>query len=131
LKGPQEYQCLFGEITVTRSVYQANGDRTVCPLEVNAGILHHHMTPAADEFVAYSTAHMVPGELAEFCRRWQYLTPSETVLKQAAGEIGEMAEMLQDVHEEAARRRGCTSLVAMAGTIGPPRLRAPGRLPQL
>jgi hypothetical protein len=102
-KGPQEYQCLFGKITVRRSVYQANGERTVCPLEVNAGILHHHLTPAAAEFVAYSTAHMVPGELAEFCRRWQYLTPSETVIKQAAGEIGEMAEMLHDVHEEAAR----------------------------
>lgn len=103
-KGPQEYQCLFGKIAVTRSVYQANGERTMCPLEVNAGILHHHLTPAAAEFVAYATAHMVPGELAEFCRRWQYLTPSETVIKQVAGEIGEMAEMLQEVHEEAARK---------------------------
>ena len=28
--------------------------------------------PAA-EFVAYSTAHMVPGEVEKFCQKWQYL----------------------------------------------------------
>ena len=99
-KGPQEYQCLFGKIEVRRSVYQANGERTVCPLEVNAGILHHHLTPPAAEFVAYSTAHMVPAELAEFCRRWQFLEPSETVIKLAAAEVGELAEVLQDSYEE-------------------------------
>jgi hypothetical protein len=47
---------------------------------------------------------MVPGDLAEFCRRWQYLTPCETVIKQVAGEVGEMAEMLQEIHEEQARK---------------------------
>ncbi len=103
-KGPQEYQCLFGKIEVRRSVYQANGERTVCPLEVNAGILHHHLTPVAVEFVSYGVAHMVPAELAEFCRRWQHLTPSETVIKQVAGEVGEMAEMVQVDYEEAIRK---------------------------
>jgi len=99
-KGPQEYQCLFGKIEVRRSVYQANGERTLCPLEVNAGILHHHLTPAAAEFVAYSTAHMVPRELAEFCRRWQYLAPSETVIKQVASEVGELSEIVQEIYEQ-------------------------------
>ena len=99
-KGPQEYQCLFGKIEVNRSVYQANGEKTLCPLEVNAGLLHHHLTPVAAEFVSYSMAHMVAAELAEFCRRWQYLTPSETVIKQVAGEVGEMSEMLGDFYEE-------------------------------
>ena len=103
-KGPQEYQCLFGKIEVQRSVYQANGEKTLCPLEVNAGILHHHLTPVAAEFVAYSTAHMVPAELADFCRRWQYLQPSETVIKLAAGEVGEMAELLQEEYEETIRK---------------------------
>lgn len=99
-KGPQEYQCLFGKIEVYRSVYQANGERTLCPLEVNAGILHHHLTPAAAEFVAYSTAHMVPGELAEFCRRWQFLTPSETVIKQVAAQVGGMSEALSKIYAQ-------------------------------
>jgi len=103
-KGPQEYQCLFGKIDVSRSVYQANGEKTICPLEMNAGILHHHLTPVAAEFVSYSTAHMVPAELADFCRRWQYLQPSETVIKLAAGEVGEMVEMLQEDYEEGIRK---------------------------
>ena len=102
-KGPQDYQCLFGKIEVRRSVYQANGEKTVCPLEVYAGILHHHLTPVAVEFVSYGVAHMVPAELAEFCRRWQRLTPSETVIKQVAGEVGEMAEMIQEDCEESIR----------------------------
>jgi hypothetical protein len=99
-KGPQEYQCLFGKIEVRRSVYQANGERTLCPLEVNAGIFHHHLTPPAAEFVSYSTAHMVPGEVGEFCRRWQYLTPSETVIKHVAAGVGELSELVADIYEE-------------------------------
>jgi hypothetical protein len=99
-KGPQDYQCLFGKIEVRRTVYQANGERTLCPLEVNAGILHHHLTPAASEFVAYWSAHMVPAEIAKFCRKWQYLQPCETVIKQVAAEVGELAEILQETYEE-------------------------------
>jgi hypothetical protein len=99
-KGPQEYQCFFGKIEVVRSVYQANGERTMCPLELNAGIRHHHLTPLAAEFVAYSTAHMVPGELAGFCRRWQYLAPSETVIKQVAAEVGEVTEKSKGAYEK-------------------------------
>jgi len=99
-KGPQEYQCLFGKIEVRRSVYQANGERTLCPLEVNAGILHHHLTPPAAEFVSYSTAYMVPAEVAEFCRRWHYLNPSETVIKHVAAEVGEISELAAEVYEE-------------------------------
>ncbi len=99
-KGPQEYQCLFGKIEVRRSVYQANGERTLCPLEVNAGILHHHLTPPAAEFVAYSTALMVPAEIERFCQKWQYLQPCETVIKQVAAEVGETAEVLQEDYEE-------------------------------
>ena len=104
-KGPQEYQCLFGKIEVRRSVYQANGERTLCPLEVNAGILHHHLTPPAAEFVAYSVAHMVPAEVEKFCQKWQYLQPCETVIKQVAAEVGETAEVLQEHYEEEVHRQ--------------------------
>jgi hypothetical protein len=99
-EGPQEYQCLFGKIEVRRSVYQANGERTMCPLELNAGIVHHHLTPPAAELVAYSTAHIVPSEVERFCQKWQYLQPCETVIKQVAAEIGDMAETLQEEYEE-------------------------------
>lgn len=99
-KGPQQYECLFGKIEVNRSVYQANGETTVCPLEVNAGIVHHHLSPAAAEFVSYSVSHMVPREVAEFCRRWQFLQPCETVIKHVATEVGEFVEMLEEHYED-------------------------------
>lgn len=117
-KGPQEYQCFFGKIEVVRSVYQANGERTLCPLEINAGIRHHHLTPLAAEFVAYSTAHMVPAELAGFCRRWQHLSPSETVIKQVAQEVGETTEKSQGAYEKQVHRQDTppreTALVAIS-----------------
>lgn len=102
-KGPQEYECLFGKIEVERSVYQANGERTLCPLEVNAGIVYHHLTPAAAEFVGYATAYMVPAEVEQFCRKWQYLKPCQTVVKQVAAEIGDVAETLGETYEQAVR----------------------------
>ncbi len=99
-KGPQEYQCLFGKIEVERSVYQANGERTVCPLELNAGIAHHHLTPPAAELVAFATSQMVPAEVEAFCQKFQYLQPCETVIKQVAAEVGEMAEEMREYYEE-------------------------------
>src|SRR6266545_5110042 len=47
-----------------------------------------------------TTAHMVPGEVEKFCEKWQFLQPCETVIKQVAAEIGEMAEVLQEDYEE-------------------------------
>jgi hypothetical protein len=63
-------------------------------------------TPPAAEFVAYSTALMVPGEIEKFCQKWQYLQPCETVIKQVSAEIGEMAEVLQEDYEEEIYKRG-------------------------
>ena len=102
-RGPQEYETFLGKVTVERNVFQANGQRTVCPLERNAGILHHHLTPMAAEFVAYSTSHMVPSELAEFCRRWQFLRPCSTTIKKAAAGVGGLAEILQVSYERKIR----------------------------
>lgn len=99
-RAPQEYQCFFGKIRVLRTVYQANGEnRSICPLEINAGIVHHRMTPLAAEFAAYASAHMVPHELAEFCRRWQFMSPCETVIKHTAADIGDMCEKLHESYE--------------------------------
>lgn len=98
-KGPQEYECLFGKIEVNRSVYQANGERTLCPLEIDGGIVHHHLTPAAAECVAHSMAPMVPSEITEYFDKWLYLQPCETVIKQVAAEIGDLAEKLQEHYE--------------------------------
>ena len=100
---PQSYETFLGKVTVERNVFQANGERTICPLERNAGILHHRLTPLAAEFVSYSTSHMVPSELAEFCRRWQFLRPCETTIKNVASDVGEIAEILQETYEETIR----------------------------
>jgi len=99
-KGPQEFECLFGKIEVVRTVYQANGERTICPLEIDGGITHHHMTPAAAECVAHSMARMTPSEITDYFKKWLYLDPCETVIKQVAGEIGEMTENLRASYEK-------------------------------
>lgn len=102
-RGPQQYETFLGKVSVERNVFQANGDTTVCPLERNAGILHHHLTPLAAEHIAYSTSYMVPSEVHEFCQRWQFLKPCETTIKNVAADVGELAEVLQETYEEIIR----------------------------
>ena len=99
-RGRQEYQTFLGKVEVTRNVYQANGENSICPLELNAGIHHHHLTPLAAEFVSYSSSHMVPRELAEFCGRWQFLKPCETTIKNVVASVGEFTNMLEEVYED-------------------------------
>lgn len=120
-RGPQEYESFLGKIKVERTVYQANGagEVTLCPLELNAGIHYHHLTPLAAEFVAYSCAHMVPAELAEFCRRWQFLKPCETVIKHVASEVGEDCEVdadsyMDEIHREEGEFPAETKVVAVS-----------------
>ena len=43
---------------------------------------------------------MVPSEFADFCRRWQFLRPCETTIKNVASDVGEMAEILQETYDE-------------------------------
>lgn len=100
-RGPEEYQSFFGKVAIERSVYQANGPRTraVVPLERNAGIRHHNMTPMAAEFVSHAAALTVPDEVHAMCQRWHLMRPSATTIKDVARDVGALTEHVSELCE--------------------------------
>jgi hypothetical protein len=59
----ETYQSAAGNITVTRNLYRpaGRGSKSICPLELRAGIIGGHWTPRAARQAAYVMAHLTPG----------------------------------------------------------------------
>jgi hypothetical protein len=59
----ETYQSAAGNITVTRNLYRPSGrgSKSICPLELRAGIIGGHWTPRAARQAAYVMAHLTPG----------------------------------------------------------------------
>lgn len=59
----ETYLSAAGHITVTRNLYRPSGrgSRSICPLELRAGIIGGHWTPRAARQAAYVMAHLTPG----------------------------------------------------------------------
>ena len=53
-----------GPVRVTRSLYSTReaGERTVCPMELRAGIVEGRWTPLAAKQATWTVAHLTPGE---------------------------------------------------------------------
>jgi hypothetical protein len=59
----ETYMSAAGQITVTRNLYRPSGrgSKSICPLELRAGIIGGHWTPRAARQAAYVMAHLTPG----------------------------------------------------------------------
>jgi hypothetical protein len=59
----ETYLSAAGPITVTRNLYRppGRGSKSICPLELRAGIIGGHWTPRAARQAAYVMAHLTPG----------------------------------------------------------------------
>jgi hypothetical protein len=64
LTSPETYLSSAGPITVTRQLYRpaGRGSRSICPLELQAGIVGGHWTPRAARQAAFVMAHLTPGD---------------------------------------------------------------------
>jgi hypothetical protein len=78
----KEYMGVAGKITVERSLYsdRKSGDRAVCPLEKQAGIIEGHWTPSAARQAAFAVAHMTPYECEKLFRILDNMKPSKSSL---------------------------------------------------
>jgi len=81
LRSGTAYLTRAGEARVERSLYRARGEeRTVCPLELRAGVVESYWTPAAAMLSAWSVAHLTPQETQEFFERVGGMKPSRSSL---------------------------------------------------
>jgi hypothetical protein len=64
LTSPETYLSAAGPVTVTRNLYRpaGRGSKSICPLELRAGIVGGHLTPRAARQAAFVMAQLTPGE---------------------------------------------------------------------
>jgi len=78
----ETYLSAAGPITVTRNLYRPSGrgSKSICPLELRAGIIGGHWTPRAARQAAYVMAHLTPGNTEALFDELGSMRPSRSSL---------------------------------------------------
>ena len=79
---PETYLAGAGPVTVTRHLYRPAGrsSKSICPLELRAGIIGGYFTPRAARQAAFVTAHLTPGESETLFDELEGMRPSRASL---------------------------------------------------
>ena len=82
LTSPETYLSAAGPVTVTRHLYRPSGrgSKSICPLDLQAGIIAGHFTPRAARQAAFVLAHLTPGESEAMFAELEGMRPSRSVL---------------------------------------------------
>lgn len=83
-RAPKTYQTAFGSVEVTRTVYvnrKKDGDgKSVCPLELQAGIIEGYWTPLAAKNASWALAHLNSREVEDLLLQFGKMNPSRSSL---------------------------------------------------
>lgn len=75
------YNSAAGPVRVERSLYRPpGGGASVCPLDLNAGIIEGYWTPMAAKQASWAVAHLTPKESEELFEMLGNMTPSKSTL---------------------------------------------------
>jgi|Tabmets5t2r1_1033131.scaffolds.fasta_scaffold15785_2 hypothetical protein len=75
------YNSAAGPLRVERSLYRhPSGGRTICPLELRAGMIEGYWTPLAAKQATWAVAHLTPKESEELFDLLGNMTPSKSTL---------------------------------------------------
>jgi len=82
LRCATEYLAAAGPMRIERSLYSSRGkgERTICPLELRAGIVEGRWTPLAAKQATWVVAHMTPYEGEELFKMMGGMRPSKSSL---------------------------------------------------
>ncbi len=82
LTAPETYLSAVGPVTVTRHLYRpaGRGSKSICPLELRAGIMAGHFTPRAARHAVFVTAQLTPGETEALFDELEGMRPSRASL---------------------------------------------------
>lgn len=89
LTSSETYLSSAGPITVTRNLYRppGRGSKSICPLELGAGIIGGYWTPRAARLGAFAVAHMTPGESEKMFNEQGGMKPSRASLDRLPKEL--------------------------------------------
>lgn len=82
MRSETNYTSAAGAVRVKRSLYSSReaGARTLCPLEMRAGIIGGHWTPLAAKQAAWAVSHMTPQEAEDLFHQLGHMEPSKSSL---------------------------------------------------
>jgi len=102
---PETYLSAAGPITVTRHLYRpaGRGSKSICPLELRAGIIAGHWTPRAARQAAFVTAQLTPGESEALFDELESMRPSRASLDRLPKELSRHWEKHRQEWETALR----------------------------
>lgn len=107
LTSSETYLSAAGEITVERHLYRpaGRGSRSICPLELQAGILRGYWTPRAARQAAFAMAHLTSGDSQTLFRELGGMQPSRCSLDRLPKELSAHWEVQRQEWEAALRVR--------------------------
>ena len=89
-RGPKNYLSAAGEVRIQRSLYRAKpGEKAICPLERQAGIVADYWTPLAARQGVWVTAQLPPAEGEALFRELGNMRPSKSSLDRLSRKLGE------------------------------------------
>jgi len=89
LREEKTYKTSAGEISIYRSLFRASGEKkSICPLELQAGIINGSWTPTAARLGLYVTAQLTPYQGAKLFKEFGSFKPSKTSLDTLARKLG-------------------------------------------
>ena len=101
----ESYVSAAGPVRVMRSLYRrgGEGERTVCPLELRAGMVEERWTPLAARQAAFVVAHLTPQEGEDLFRELGNMTPSKSSLDRLPKQLSRCWEAERERFEAALR----------------------------
>ena len=101
----ESYTSAAGPVRMMRSLYRhgGEGERTLCPLELRAGIVEGRWTPLAARQAAFVVAHLTPQEGEDLFWELGNMTPSKSSLDRLPKQLSERWEAERERFEATLR----------------------------
>src|ERR671910_30526 len=101
----ESYTSAAGPVRVMRSLYRRSGEgeQTVCPLELRAGMIEGRWTPLAARQAAFVVAHLTPQEGEDLFRVLANMVPSKSSLDRLPKQLSAHWEAERERFEAALR----------------------------
>ena len=133
LTSPETYLSAAGPVKVTRNLYRPSGrsSKSICPLELRAGIIRGHFTLRAARQAAFVTAHLTPGESEALFDELEGMRPSRSNLDRLPKELSPHWESHRQDWEAAVRSQetmpdeATVMAISVDGVMAP--MKGPGR----
>jgi hypothetical protein len=127
LTSPETYLSPAGPVTVERHLYRPKGrsSKSICPLELRAGIVRGLFTPRAARQGAFAIAHLTPREAAALFVELGGMAPSHSTLDRLPKELSAHWETQREGWEEALRAgeivpdQAAVLVVSLDGVMAP------------